>query len=39
MKGLSLFASAGIGETYLSEIGLDLLKKPWITNHPRKLPR
>lgn len=25
MKGLSLFASAGIGETYLSEIGLDIV--------------
>ena len=25
MKGLSLFASAGIGEAYLSEIGLDIV--------------
>ena len=25
MKGLSLFASAGIGETYLSEIGVDII--------------
>lgn len=25
MKGLSLFASAGIGETYLSEIGIDIV--------------
>lgn len=25
MKGLSLFSSAGIGETYLSEIGIDII--------------
>ena len=25
MRGLSLFASAGVGETYLSEIGLDIV--------------